>query len=273
MLELEWRGQRQVTTDQLKQLLGGSDNHARVLTHRLVRKGWLEPIKRGVFLVVPADRGPEGIPEMNPLVAGAQLAPEYFFSYGTACSYHHLTEQVFMTVFVACRRPPTTRIVRGTEYVLVRVPDDRFFGFDPVDVLGAKVNMATFERTLLDAVDKPQYAGGIGEVSRIVRNAAPRVSWPTLLEHARRWHESALVQRLGYLLDRHQADLDRTVRSELHGMVRPTNRIFLGARSRWGTSGKLDIDWNIIENVPANVLVDPAEAKRRTWALPKRESP
>src|ERR1700723_3841168 len=78
MLALEWKGQRKVTTAELRALLGGSEGNARVVAHRLVKKGWLEPAKRGVFLVVPADRGPEGISDTNPLAVGVELASAYF---------------------------------------------------------------------------------------------------------------------------------------------------------------------------------------------------
>ena len=55
--------------------------------------------------------------------------------------------------------------------------------------------MATRERALLDAIDRPRYAGGIGEVSRIVGRAGPGLAWERLPELAGRWGESAIVQR------------------------------------------------------------------------------
>jgi len=273
MLDLAWRDQRTVTTAELKLLLGGSDGHARVVAHRLVRKGWLEPLKRGLFLVVPADRGPAGIPDTNPLAVGAHLAAPYFYSYATACSFHHLTEQAFTTVYLVCQRAHRALLVRDTRYVFVRVNETRFFGFEEVDVLGAKVDMATLERALLDAVDQTRHAGGIGEVSRIVRNAAPRVSWPRLVVHAERWKESAIVQRLGYLLDLHGATLDERTRERLHRLVLPDNKIFLGDRKRWGTSGKLIAEWGIVENVPRDVLIERGDGVRRPMLLPKRAKP
>jgi predicted transcriptional regulator of viral defense system len=271
MLALEWKGQRKVTTAELKELLGASDGNARVVAHRLVKKGWLEPAKRGVFLVVPANRGPEGIADTNPLATGAELAPDCFYSYGTACSFHHLTEQMFMTVYLVSPKPQAPITARDTEYVFVAAAPERFFGFEIVDALGAKVRMADLERCLLDALSRPQLAGGLGEVSRIVRQAAPRLSWRRLFDYARRWNESALVQRLGYLLDIHQVTLNARTRSRLHALTRPANKIFFGPRERWGTAGKLVADWGIIENVPRDVLVEPGEEARRPLRIPPRE--
>ena len=270
MLALEWKGQRKVTTAELKELLGGSEGNARVVAHRLVKKGWLEPAKRGVFLVVRADRGPEGISDTNPLTVGAEVAPEAFYSFGTSCSFHHLTEQAFTTVYLVCPKAQPAITVRDTAYVFIAVPPERFFGFETVDALGAKVKMADVERSVLDAVSRPKLAGSIGEASRIVRNAAGRASWPRLVEYAQRWEESAVVQRLGYLLDVHAALVDAATREALRALVRPTNRIFLGGREQWGTSGKLVAEWGIIENVPRDVLVDRGEGTRRPLLLPSR---
>lgn len=271
ILDLEWRGQRTVTTADLTLLLGGSDGHARVVAHRLVRKGWLEPLKRGLFLVVPADRGPAGLPDTNPLAVGVHLiARPHFYSYATACSFHHLTEQAFATVYLVCQRAQRSLVVRDSRYVFVRVDDTRFFGSEKVDVLGAKVDMATLERALLDAIDQPRHAGGIGEVSRIVRNAAPRVSWPRMVAYAERWRESAIVQRLGYLLDVHGAKLDERTRKRLRRLVFQDSKIFLGDRKRWGTSGRLVAEWGIVENVPREVLVERGEGQRRAMRLPER---
>ena len=56
-------------------------------------------------------------------------------------------------------------------------------------------------------------------------------------------------------------------------VVLPDNKIFLGDRKRWGTSGKLVAEWGIVENVPRDVLVERGEGARRPMALPKRVSP
>ena len=273
MLDLEWRGQASVTTAELKRIVAGSDASARQVAHRLVRKGWLEPLQRGLFLVVPADRGPQGIADTNPLAVGAQLATEYFYSYATACSFHHLTEQAFSTVYLVCRQTRPAIHVRETRYVFVGVGADRFFGFAEANVLGAKVQMATLERSLLDAASRPKYAGGIGELSRIVRNAASRIAWPALLGHIERWHESATVQRLGYLLDLHEVRLDRGAYTQLRSFARVDNKIFLGERTRWGSAGTLAAEWGIIENVPRDVLLDRSEGARRPMKLPPRSRP
>lgn len=263
VLGLEWRDQKVVTSAELRSLLGGSDNYARFLAHRLVEKGWLERIKRGVFQLVPADRGPEGIGDTNMLATGAMLVSPYFYSFGTACTHYGFTEQVFREAYVACRIARRPLTIKGTRFVFVRLPEDRFFGFVDVDVLDETVRMATKERALLDAVDRPQLAGGLLEVSRIVAKAGREISWPKLLDTARRWQESAVVQRLGYLLDLHQVPLPPATRRKLLALVNPASKVHLAARTSRGTRGRLVAPWGIVENVPRESLLEDGNQRRR----------
>jgi predicted transcriptional regulator of viral defense system len=272
VLDLEWRNQKTITLAELRQTLGASEVYARKLAHGLVKKGWFERLRPGLFLLVPAGRGREGVADTNPLAAGAVLVSPYFYSFGTACTHHGLTEQVFSEVYLACQEHRRPETIRDKRYVFVHVSERRFFGFEEIAVLGQVVQMATVERAVLDAIDRPRFAGGIGEVSRIVSRAAAKVSWDELIGLARKWGSSALVQRLGYFVDLHGVELPDPVRNSLLELVRPKSKIQLGSRRRWGSSGKLVRPWNVIENVPRDVLVSKHEKAGRRVVFPKRES-
>ncbi len=271
VIDLEWRNQKTITLAELREALGASESYARKLAHRLVKKGWFERLRPGLFQLVPVARGREGVADTNPLAAGAVLVSPYFYSFGTACTHHGLTEQVFSEVYLACqgRRRPET--IRDKRYVFVDVPEQRFFGFEEIAVLGHGVQMATTERAVLDAIDRPRYAGGIGEVSRIVAGAASKVSWDVLLDLARKWGSSALVQRMGYFVDLHRVDVPDQVRATLLKLVRPQSKIQLGWRRKWGTSGKLVRPWNVVENVPRDVLISKDAKTRRRVVLSKKQ--
>jgi predicted transcriptional regulator of viral defense system len=151
------------------------------------------------------------------------------------------------------------------------VPEERFFGFEETSVLGQAVQMATTERALLDAIDRPRYAGGIGEVSRIAARAASRLSSEALLQFLRKWRSSALVQRLGYFFDLHGVDVPGEVRAPMLELVLPHSKIQLGSRRKWGTSGNLVRPWNVVENVPRDVLLPKEEKTRRRVVFHTKE--
>jgi predicted transcriptional regulator of viral defense system len=209
--------------------------------------------------------------DTNPLAAGAVLVSPYFYSFGTACTHHGLTEQVFSEVYLACQEQRRPETIRDKRYVFVHVPAERFFAFQEVVVLGRAVQMATAERAVLDAIDRPRCAGGIGEVSRIVGRAAGKVSWDVLLDLARKWGSSASVQRLGYFLDLHAVDMPSELRTALLQLVLPLSKIQLAARGKWGTAGKLIRPWNVVENVPRDVLISAEDKPRRRIVLGKKE--
>lgn len=271
VLDLEWRGQRAITLADLREKLGASEGYARLLAHRLVKKGWLERLRPGLFLLAPAKRGREGVADTHPLTAGALLVDPYFFSFGTACTHHGLTEQAFAEVYLACQERRRPETIRGKRNVFVYVLEQRFFGFQGTNVLGQTVHMATVERALLDAIDRPRYAGGIGEVSRIAARAAPRVSWEALIDLLRKWRSSALVQRMGYFIDLRGVAVPDEVRASLLELVLPNSKIQLGSRRRWGTTGKLVRPWNVVENVPRDVLMPKEESPRRRVLFQTKE--
>jgi predicted transcriptional regulator of viral defense system len=109
ILDLEWRGQRTVS---LQDLRSGP----------------------GLFQLIPADRGPDAVADTNPLAAGAWLVRPHFFSFGTACTYHGLTDQAFAEVGVACRIRRRPRTIRGTRYVFAHASEKRFVGFGDASV-------------------------------------------------------------------------------------------------------------------------------------------
>jgi len=270
ILDLEWRGQKTVTLAEIRAALACSQGYARFMAHQLVKKGWLERLRPAVYQLVPAERGREGVGDTNPLAAGAVLVSPYFFSFGTACTQHGLTEQVFSEVFVVTRARRKPQIVRGKRFVFVPVPEERFFGFAEQQILGEPVRIATIERALVDALDRPRYAGGIGEVSRIVARSARRVSWDAVLDCLRRFGVAALAQRLGYLLGLNGVDVPAQVLAALHGLVRPGSKIPLGPGAKWGRHGPLSRSWGVIENVPRDVLLSPDERSKRRVRFGKK---
>ncbi len=174
-------------------------------------------------------------------------------------------------MYLACQEQRRPETIRDKRYVFVHVPEQRFFGFEEIAVLGHAVQMATTERAVLDAIDRPRHAGGIGEVSRIVARAANKVSGDALLELARKWGSSALVQRLGYFVDLHRVPVPDHVCAALLELVRPQSKIQLASRRKWSTTGKLVRPWNVVENVPRDVLISREDKPRRRVVFVKKE--
>jgi predicted transcriptional regulator of viral defense system len=184
-------------------------------------------------------------------------------SYATACSYYGFTEQTFAEAYVVSSKPHRPENIRGRKYVFAFVPPPKFIGYEEMDIFGRPILIATPERAVLDAVERPEYAGGLPEVSRIVGKAAPKLDFNLLVELARTWKQSALIQRLGFLLDLHQVKIPEGNRLALKSLIKPSNKIYLARRGRWKGKARYNPDWYVVENIPRELLLEGMQSKRR----------
>lgn len=260
ILHLEWEKQPVVTIEQAMAILGCSYDHARQVLHRLARRRWLARITPGTYELIPAERGEHAFPDTNSLFIGSTLAEPYYFSYATAAFFHGLSTQAAATVYIATLAPAGRRLltVRGKHYRLVAQPQHKFFAWSEVDAYGSPVMMARPEKTVVDALDRPAYAGDLPEITAMLHRSQGRLDWDRLADHALRFRSQSLVQRLGYLVDLLGIDVAAPTRNRLlEGVGR--NTCYLGRPSLWGKGGDYDASWRVVDNVPRRELLSEIE--------------
>jgi predicted transcriptional regulator of viral defense system len=256
ILRLEWDKQFVVTTEDAMKILGVSYAHARQVLHRLARDRWLAAIRPGKYELIPAERGEYAFEDTNPLFIGSVLVYPYYFSFATAAFFHGLSTQAAATVFIATtQNRPRQMLVRGKEYRLVLQPAYKFFGWAEVNAYGSPVNMADSEKTILDSLDRPRYAGDIPEVATMLWRGKSSLDWKKLMEYALRFKSQALLQRLGYLIDRLSLPADKDVWSRLLAEAGKKNKCYLGQPDRWQTGGEYDKTWRVVDNIPRQELL------------------
>jgi len=180
-------------------LLGIEKKRLWGIFHRLERKGWLERIERGKYLVVPF-QAREGWLE-HPFVLAASLAKKYYVSYRTALAHYGLTEQLPVFVYVATteRKGKLERRLQNYVFRFVRIKKGKFFGFKAVLVDGKKVFVAEKEKAIVDCLDKERYSGSIIEIAKALSGRG--INLGKVKKYALKMGNSSLIRRLGYLLD------------------------------------------------------------------------
>jgi len=256
ILHLEWDKQPVVTIEETMDILGCSYDHARQILHRLTQRRWLARITPGTYELIPAERGEHAFPDTNPLFIGSTLVEPYYFSFATAAFFHGLSTQASATVYIATtvRKGRRLLTVRGKAYRLIVQPAHKFFGAVEVDAYGSRVMMAEPEKTVVDALDRPEYAGDIPEIAAMLRRGQGQLDWDRLADYALRVESQTLVQRLGYLAELLNAPLGTSARNRLLAGVGKSTP-YLGRLSQWGTGGEYDATWHIIVNVPRRELL------------------
>ena len=254
VLSLTEQGREVVRAADIIELLG-SDSTARKVIRNLVKKGWLSRLLGGKYLLLPADRGPENLGENNALALASSVVSPSYVGWWSAASFHGFTTQKPMTAFVAVTKQVPTRSVEGTEVRFVAVADRKFFGFETFPVYGRRVPISTPEKTLVDCVDRPELCGGITELTRIVYGARAEVKLSKLIDAALTMNSTALLQRLGFLLEHVQWPLRPKDRARLRSAIPRSRRIIFGrAHRQTGDIGYV-ADWGLIANTSRDTLL------------------
>src|SRR3990172_390280 len=197
--QLEFEGGLIVDIDAIQRLTGLDRNSTRILATRLVKKGWLARVRRGVYQFVPAQMG--GYERQDWFMVLQAVKAPYYLSFLSAAYHHGLTPQRPTLAQIATLRLIRARYAtaeHGIEQVVIG--EGRFFGMREETRDGLTITIAEPERAVIDCLDAVKRCGGILEVTRIVQRAARRLDVATLVDYAIRVGTKTLSQRLGYLL-------------------------------------------------------------------------
>lgn len=197
-------GRNVFTTAEAHALLGGSQSAAYKLLHDLIKGGWLHALDKGRYLIVPLEAGPERRFTLHEFRLAHHLAPDGVIAYWTALHYHGLTEQIPRDVWIVAprRRQPLTLL--GVTYTFVTLHPRKHFGVQTVWIEGQPVAITDLEKSVVDALDHPEYCGGITEVAKALAVACEErgADLERLSAYALRMQNGALLKRLGYLAER-----------------------------------------------------------------------
>lgn len=255
VLSLEADGREVVSLEQIRRRAGVSPGFARKLAHGLVRKQWLQRIRRGTYLLNPSRHGPDALPDTDPLRVGSRMVAPYYFGYATAAELLGLLPQASRVYYVVTTARWTPSLNRSIEFRSVRLAPRRFFGRLSLRRRGVTIRVSDPERTILDCLDRPEYAGGLAGVVRVLGLAKPDLNWSRLGAYLDRFGNRSLALRLGFLAEHVRGSLPPPGAWVREHRARPEEPFVpLGPPSIHGRTGPRDDRWHIVRNVPDRQL-------------------
>jgi len=209
-----------------------------VMLSRWEDRGFVERIERGKYLIIPLE-SEKGKYTLHEFVIASHLVRPSAIAYWSALHYHGLTEQIPITVFVqtTARKKKNQLEVFGVDYRIVRVKPEKFFGFKKEWIEETPVTVTDREKTVIDCLDRPEYAGGIVEVAKALENAS--LDRETLSRYAQQLGNNAVARRLGYLSEHLGIPLDLPL---------PTSRRYLLLDPTMPHQGENDPRWRLVIN-------------------------
>lgn len=216
---------------------------------RLVHDGWLERLERGLYLIVPLEAGPERKWTEDPKVIASKLAPEGAAAYWTALHHWGMTEQVPRTTFVQTRkRKHRSRItVLGVRYEFIIITRWKFFGVAQQWSDGAEFRITDREKTVLDALDRPDLCGGLPVVAGALADS-DGLDWDRLDQYLKRLDSGAIYKRLGYLVETLEVPV-RDISSRLAGWRAQCSKGVALLDARGPRKGPIDTRWRVRINL------------------------
>ena len=192
------------TLADVRAITGLSASSARNLVHKAQQRGVVTRLKPGLFNLVPFELGRATAHIGSPYLIARELAgtAPYFLSHGTALELHRMVTQPNFTIYVSCTRRVRPQTVGGYDFRFIHITTEQEFGVVKHWIDKEHVVMVSdIERTVIDGLRHPAFAGGITEVAKGLWMKREALNVERLIDYAQRLGVGAVVRRLGYLLE------------------------------------------------------------------------
>ncbi len=181
----------------LERLTGIKRGRCYQIISRMKRKGLISEIEAGKYSIVHG--------ELDILSIASHVVFPSYISFWSALSWHGFTEQLPRTTFVVTTKRREEIEYEETRIKFVTLSPPRFFGY----IRSEDVVIADREKSLIDSLLLPRYAGGIKEVAKCLSNAWEEISEKTITDYTLRMGNASLIKRLGYLTKALKLPIDK----------------------------------------------------------------
>lgn len=224
----------------------GSIITARKMASALSKRGWLERLDKGVYLINSLEAGPKPVWTQDSYYIASKLVEPYYIGYYNMLNFYGWTEQVPLVVNIATTKKLKAKTILGVRYNFIQLSPAKFFGAVESRRSGYAIMVSDKEKTLIDGLDHPEYCGGIMEVAKALYNAKEDVDWEKTIQYAKKMGNGAVFKRFGYLAEAMGILLPQNIMQEL-----ATNLTegYAQLSPEIKSSGTYNSRWKICENV------------------------
>ncbi len=251
------------TVDELDRFLSargsGKPNTRKSLLTYYRNQGRIINVRRGLYATIPLGADPESSP-VDPYLVAAKMTADSVLAYHTALEFNGKAYSVYTRLHYISASKSLPLKFQSHEFMRAPVPHPlrakgkEMFGVTSHKRSGVKLRVTNLERTLVDALDRPDLTGGWEEIWRSLASVEffdldQVVEYSLLLENA------TTAAKVGFFLEQHKETLmvDDAHLNPLREM-RPRQTHYLMRSKRQGCQWVKD--WN---------LMIPIEILNRSW--------
>ena len=239
-----------------KILSNSSQDAVKRLLSDMTKRGLLMRVKEGLYYTIPFEQDPKTfMPDWHLLSQYLAGDAEYYIGYFSALQIHSLTTQPNLKEQIVVNKQikPSTLYVKEIPFQFIFHNEKHFFGNKKmwIDSFN-RVQCSDLEKTIIDCLFKPEYAGGITEIAKAIYIIKDKIDYSKLLQYAKRFETQAIIKRLGFLLE--LLEIKHCAIDELQKLR--TNTVVLLEPS-YSKEGKIISRWAIQQNIDTESIISP----------------
>jgi predicted transcriptional regulator of viral defense system len=244
------------TLKEAAEMMSGKDYvTVRKLLSDMTKRGLLMRIKDGLYHRIPYEQHPDQYFPNWHLTAEAMAQPkEYYIGFYSALDIHGLITQPSLTEQVVTREriKPKTQQVRSVRFEFVTLNKNRFFGYKKhwIDDFH-KVNCSDLEKTFLDCLYKPDYAGGVTEITKALYKSREKLQPAIFREYLEKFNTQAVCKRLGFIIN--ELGLYQELQDFITGKISSS---YAPLDPSLDKHGNYNSKWGIIDNCDFKTVID-----------------
>lgn len=231
-----------------KVLPKSNESALRQLLSDMVRRGLLMRLKKGVYYIIPYEQESESFMPDWHLIGGHLVKDaEHYIGYYSALQIHNLITQPSLKeqIVVSKQLRPSTVKIKNVTFQFIYHNEKHFFGSRKTWIdRFHKVNCSDLEKTFIDCLFKPDYAGGIVEIAKAIYASRDKINYKRLLHYAFDFNSQAVIKRLGFLLELLEIETD--IIAEL---IKAKTASYVLLDTELPKTGKMISRWSIQQNL------------------------
>ena len=219
----------------------------------MTRRGLLMRLKEGVYYTIPYEEKSETFMPNWHLIAEYLVGDaEYYIGYYSAMQIHNLITQPSLKeqIVVSKQIRPSSIKIKNVPFQFIYHSPAHFFGAKKIWIDNYnKVLCSDLEKTIIDCLFKPNYAGGIVEVAKAINQTKSKIKFDVLLSYVKIFKSQAVIKRLGFLLE--ILEIKTEIIEELL-KLKSTSYVLLD--TSLPKSGKMISRWSIQQNLETQTI-------------------
>lgn len=240
-------------TQAFKALPKSKESTVRQLLSDMTKRGLLMRLKEGVYYIIPYEQNAElFMPDWHLIPEHLIKDADHYIGYYSALQIHNLITQPSLKeqIVVSKQLRPSEIKIKNIPFQFIYHNEKHFFGAKKIWIDNFnKVLCSDLEKTFIDCLFKPDYAGGMVEIARAIYISKEKIRFDTLLAYVKKFNSQAVIKRLGFLLE--TLDINNSIIDELQKMKSAS---YVVADTELPKTGKRISRWSIQQNIETETI-------------------